>query len=978
MDNPWATPFEPPEHRPTQLSTWKSDPHPTHDQEADIGVPSWSAENITRWSEPTLADGALWGSSVDDAHAWAPSTYEQIVLSRAKTPEQRIALQDSEEDIPTMFASSSPGLHSITEIPSSANHEQVPSTVPLQDSVPETSGGLLAHLAPGSPEPQFEGDDPDAWADSTILAAPDEEWGTAWTTVTSSESKQEVEQPLDEWGTALEQKEKLNRAVPPESLASMLRHCQQVSDEIWPARQLPGTNGEENWRIGFDGLENITELLDQLIPDGPTLPPPIQFSATATAKAMNGALKLTRHMPMSGSSPLSLLLASKGSLDWEKSIKTQQDIVLDAAHVGWRVLQKEDRVDNAAESKSKKAASGLLSFWNRRPSSIPAAAVETTNERSRSPARSSVDNAKPSTPPQPLRAASPSTAVPPPPSVAPEATPAPSAVSRFLNRFSRAKTSAAQHSSLALSSDDLEFLSDIVPSANDPDDEGDPKSLSSMIKSSSTPPKLPPPLAPPPNPPMPSSRPSSIIGLGMLDSMGMTGAGASSGASPRLSSALNVPVLPPPLSPMSAASFLRSQSPAVPPKDVTTANTSSTLPRFQSSSQPNSRSHSPFGLSPPSNIQTSLSIPPLLPPPPPLSPPQTPRPGTGPSTATFTPSSASTMWPNSASSFHDSNDSDDEFSAFASFSSAPFPLSDSNPPPRSPSPPSHRTYERTHYTSSSSISSILSPASQNSGEWLRSTRSSISASFDDFDDFVSPPTGAIGIRTPSPPPLPAKPQRHRQHPHPIDTFTSRSPHTHHTHTPGQTLASPTAHTGLISSSFSSPLVSHADHQRTQSLVNHAAARGGLLWPNSPVSSEESRVTTIPPPPSLTGEEVFDLLGDVEVFGSGSEVKTPPPPPGPASIAGWGIRMASSVSSPLASSTRVPPRVTGDLGTATGTDAMRQLSPSPPPMPSTSTPLLSFSSLSVPTSVPLPKLGPSGKPTQTGGLSAQDLSFFEGL
>lgn len=37
----------------------------------------------------------------------------------------------------------------------------------------------------------------------------------------------------------------------------MLRHCQQVSDEIWPALELPETNGGESWQTGFDGLETM-------------------------------------------------------------------------------------------------------------------------------------------------------------------------------------------------------------------------------------------------------------------------------------------------------------------------------------------------------------------------------------------------------------------------------------------------------------------------------------------------------------------------------------------------------------------------------------------------------------------------------------------------------------------------------------------------------------------------------------------------
>ncbi|KIJ62012.1 hypothetical protein HYDPIDRAFT_176765 [Hydnomerulius pinastri MD-312] len=993
MDNPWAGTWEPPEQqsgKQVPSSAWKSDAQPrAHDQEADIGLPSWSSDNPAQWTAPTHSDDAVWGTSVDDARAWTPSTYEQIDLS-------------------------------------APDHEEAPSTPPHRDAfdaVPETTdephGGFVSRSDTRSPGP--EDDEPDAWADSTMHAAPDDEWGSAWATVPPSESTQEEVHHPDEWETARQEKEKLNRAVPPELLASMLRHCQQISNEIWPEPESPKASSDEDWRTGLDGLQNIAKLLAELIPEDVTLPPPVQLSATATGRAMNEALKLTRHMPLAGNSPLARLLASKGSLDWEKSIKFKQEVISDAAPVGWRILEKEDRLNTTEDSKSKKAASGLLSFWNRRTSTIPAAATEVANDRSRSPARSSLDSVKSTIQPQPSRDASPSkppsiSAAMPPfsnPSPAPEITvaapsPAPSAVSRFLNRFSRAKSSNSQHSSLALSSDDLEFLSDIVPSANDPeDDEHDLTALSSVVKSSPLPPKLPPPLAPPPKPPSSASSRLSMIGPGESSGASLGGALTPSRASP----APRAPVLPSPLSPISVTSLSRPQSPAVPPKSVTPAlnmsilmspavtgsSTSSTIPRLSSPPQPSSRSHSPFTLPPPPKVPASLSIPPLLPPPP-LSPPQTPRPSAFPSTATITPSSASTMWP-SASPIDDLNDSDDEFSAFSSF-----PPPTPNPPQRSPSPPSpppQRNYQHTHFPSSSaaSVSSIMSPASQNSGDQLRSARSSISASFDDFDDFVSSPMGArgrdgrrgeSGIRTPSPPPLPAKQpyqfhsQSHPQ-PHPINTHSSPFPHARgHAHTPSY--ASPTVHTGLMSASSSSSSVWFSDHQRTQSLVDQAAALGGHVWPNSP---EEPKVRAIPPP-SLTSpiaeEGELSLLGDGFGFGFGAGadgMKTPPPRQQSQSLAGLGIGMgvsggiSSSVSSPVMSPTRAPPGSSLGAGLGMGVGAGR-ISPSPPPLPSTSTPLLSFSSLGSAKPTLIQPSQPPVKATQTGGLSAQDLSFFEGL
>ncbi|KAG9312912.1 hypothetical protein JVU11DRAFT_6345 [Chiua virens] len=830
------------------------------------------------------------------------------------------------------------------------------------DPVPDSTDATLHDAAPGTPASVKKGT-------VAIINPSDNGWTAAWGTTSPSEPETEATQPPDQWETARQEKEKLNRAVPPELLEYLLCHCQQVSQEIWPASESE-TSDEGNWRSGFDDLSDIATLLVQLAPPDSTLPPTVQFSETATAKAMNEALKLTRNLPESAASPLSRLLASKGSLEWEKSIKAkQQDIVPDTthvAHVGWRVLEKEDRLVTTEDSKPKRATSGgLLSFWSRRVSTIQASPVETPRERSNSPARSSVESVKSVPYPSSSRAASPSKAAPvvplPPPAdshpAAVATAPAPSVVSRFLNRFSRAKGN--QHSVLALSSDDIEFLSDIVPSASDPPDEdingSALETLTAANDSSSLPPKLPPPIPPPPKQPVMSSHPLTLA-LGTMDGVGVNG-NAAVQMQPT-NHTPDIPVLAPPLSPRPADSFSYTRSPPLSLK-----GTAMPTVLFAESSVP---------LSLPPKAPSSLSIPPLLPPPP-FSPPQTPRPSIIPPMAAYDHSSA--MRSNDTSSFHDSYDSDDDFSAFTSFppsNFAPFPSSNSYPSKRSPSPPSpppRRTYERTHYPSSSSISSTLSPGSHASADQLYSTGSLISTSLDSFDDFVSPPSAIQSENrkhTPSPPPLPVKPQfQHRQPPR-IDTYSTR---VYHAHTPSQTFASPTVRTGLLNGSSSST-VSHAQHQRTQSLVSQAAARGGLLWPNSP-DSDESKAMTIPLPPSsfspkpLIGKDTFDLLGDDDALGGGLEAL-------PASLS---IVGGTQSPHPPISMSRTPFGVVGSPGQGLGVGD--QLQPSSPPLPSTSMPILLLSSLGA--QGPL-ATGPSQptRPKQTGGLSAQDLSFFEGL
>jgi len=649
-----------------------------------------------------------------------------------------------------------------------------------------------------------------------------------------------------------------------------------------------------------------TELLNELIPDDFVLPPAVQYPTTATAKAMNEALKLTRHSTFVGSSPLAKLLASKGSLDWQRSVVSKEVVVPDAAPVGWRILDKEEHRSTVEERKPKRGASGLLSFLNRRApsvSSLPEEVSETSPRRSsigssargaNSPQSTNRDTSpgtrsSTSTPPtQPVQQASPETTVA-------TLAPAPSAVSRFLNRFSRTKSTGSQHSSLALSADDLEYLSDIVPSASDPDDEqeGTPKALSNII-TSPLPTKLPPPLPPPPKPSVPTFNEPPLISAPLSrppQHLGQT------------SSSLLLS-LPPPLSPRPISPPTLSLSPAIPPKDTGSHSPSpsigSAVPK-PSSPQPLSRSQSPFTLPPPSKASTPLSLPPLLPPPP-ISPPQTPRPTAvqplSPPSTSFTPSSSSYMWPNSMSGGDDEGTSDEEF--FSSFS-------------RSPYRPSHAPSDST---------SIRSPESQNSGDRLRSARSSMSQSFDDFDDFVSSPSRKQPTpRSPSPPPLPAK------------------------NTPPRNYRMPN-HTSRPS----------VDHQRTQSLIDKASTTKGT-WPSP--AAPALLVRPIPPPPAAE-----DLLG----FDDPPASPALPCPPQPL------LDMS------LGTGEKLVPVTSPFLRSAAG-GRMHQVSRSPPPpmpsQPSTSFPLLAFMSSPPPLSgKPLPQTAP--KPSQMGGLSAQDLSFFEGL
>ncbi|OJA10447.1 hypothetical protein AZE42_05894, partial [Rhizopogon vesiculosus] len=836
MDNPWATTWEQPNDREKKfsppLSLNSSIDDQTHEQEEDIGLPSWSSSNTTQWQGPSQTSDTLWTSSINDSGAWGSSSYSKINLSRQGTVEAVVELETQEEDV--VLTPSIPATAIVNEEDNiaalvSPDIVEPPLMLPTVEAVlpiteiPDISGGFEAGMSMKEEDEDTEDGD-EVWADPIPVSTEDgDEWGAAWAETLPHEASVSNEEPPDEWEAARQEKEKLNRAVPPEYLAALIQRCQEVSGELWPETKQDPDATQSNWRSGFDGLENITAILNELVPENMTLPPPIQFSQTATAKAVNNSLKLTRHMPLMRKSPMALLLASKGSMEWEKSVRARKDAPADDTPVGWRILEKDERIE---ATQPKKPGGGLLSFLNRRVSSIPLTdakmespppSTRSSVERTQSPVPERRDASPARAPAVVIHSSSVASSSTTPDVVIPAMTPAPSAVSRFLNRFSRTKATGSERKSLALSTNDLEFLSDIVPSAYDLDDDNDDpqlKALSNMINSNSTstsnsiplPPKLPPPLAPPPKPPsVNTSRPPSIADLTGLGIALEPARGTPQPAPAR------APSLPPPLSPATVTSFSRPHSPAVPLKQSSSpikaifsaypdTNVPAIIPSIPSLPPPSSRAHSPFQLAPP-KAPPALSIPPLLPPPP-VSPPQTPRPTVPPmSMATSSTSTSNPSWTNSTwstATYHDDDDDDDDsFSAFSSL------------PRRNPFPEPRESLD----------SSLGSPSS---AQALNSSKSSTSMSFDDFDDFVT--SSSSRIRTPSPPPVPAKP------------------------------ANVSALRG------GARMASSSIHHRTQSLVEHAASQRGQ-WPSP--SPPQAKHPTLPllPPPFASFSSDMDLLGD---------------------------------------------------------------------------------------------------------------------
>lgn len=229
MDNPWATTLEQPngsenlkKFTPT-LSLSSPIDDQTHEQEEDLGLPSWPAANAAQWPGPSHISDTLWTPSIDDSGSWGSSSYSKINLSRQGNVDAVVESDTQEEDIvptpsiPTAIASeedsaalvSPDAVESPLALPTV---EAVLELLPIPES-PDIFGGFEADMSAKEQDEETEDGD-EAWADPITVSTEDgDEWGAAWAETPSEEASVNTEEPPDEWEAARQEKEKLNRAV---------------------------------------------------------------------------------------------------------------------------------------------------------------------------------------------------------------------------------------------------------------------------------------------------------------------------------------------------------------------------------------------------------------------------------------------------------------------------------------------------------------------------------------------------------------------------------------------------------------------------------------------------------------------------------------------------------------------------------------------------------------------------------------------
>ncbi|EKM49925.1 uncharacterized protein PHACADRAFT_130328 [Phanerochaete carnosa HHB-10118-sp] len=518
----------------------------TQHDKANLANPSWSTDSGIKWDQPPdHVSGFSWATAEPDL-AWGSNTYEDIPLEKSETT----STDEDDPTTPTVEAADieKPELAQTTE-PPSAN-----GTAPVGLGL-----GLPVSAKQESPTASpLDQDGFGTFEDATTVEESkprltsdlqDDTWSSPWVSGPVEDEEDETK-PVDEWEVARKHKEQLDRKVPPELLASIISQCEEYFQGVAKPKGPEKSGSKEepwmaDWRSGIEGIGGLEASIQTLVPEL-TLQPAAQFTKTAVAKNVAGCVRLTKNLPLSNTSPMSHYLAAKGSTAWEAAMKQRKEVSEDdAIPVGWRIVEKQHTGATEHESPTdSKASGGLFSFWSRRQSKPPAPVAAATTPKGSSPTRPSTSSQPDAHPresggqsarssadvvrtpslsdrlPSPISEAAPrknsldmiasaSTAPSKNYADAPEpqvdlqpAQASPSAVTRFLNRFSR-RRSASPRNSLALSTDDLEFLSDIVPNVpdNHGDDDDQSKGLNDILKPEPLPPALPPPpLAPPPRP----------------------------------------------------------------------------------------------------------------------------------------------------------------------------------------------------------------------------------------------------------------------------------------------------------------------------------------------------------------------------------------------------------------------------------------------------------------------------------------------
>lgn len=1023
--NAWGSPDDVKDEKKTAAWSTPEITRGDDHQEDDLSVPSptWSTTGPgIRWDEPSAAPSPLWSTGHHGTQQdWSlDNPYGNIPLgdsSQAEPPNDDSSndLQShptppttQSDDIPASPPSAEPELED--EVVSSQMLSSVHTPGPSPPPSPNAFGTFIAGAEHGDvvPLPSDRGS-----LGSQLYA---NEWDSPWGSVPGVVDDESLQHTDDEWESAKQRQLEMDRRVPPELLSRILFHLEGFAKDAWPG--IPDEaepNWQMQWHSGMD-VDGLDALMPRYVPSL-TLPQVQPFGRSFTAKALADAVKLSRNTALARTSPMSTFLAAKGSTAWETSVKSRIETSVDEVPLGWRILEKEGKKDEKVEEKVRKPTGLLAGLWGRRTSgttsSIPdteqnipplssiapesGRSVQTPNQRSSVESVKSPSEIKPVSQtllePNLSQAPAPSQDEDLPPSSGP------SAVSRFLNRFSRSRPSSSpSRNSLTLSGDDLEYLSDVRSNSADLMDTSDEQlEFGSTAPSGLLPGKLQPPLplpslsllnattSPPPSP-GPLVRDDTAKGSIIISPVSPNAGVLLDARKPTEQSSVFAltPLIPSPIQANSSKSIHPSSDHSVfSPSDKINRSSSATLLPTSSRGAVQRADFRHNDDDDFSDFLSSPADPPLL------------------TISASPPSSAQGRAPPSCGR----SMSSDDFASLMSPSTGG-PLDSSERPDAAPTPKSAGSDLRV--APANPTSSIVQRRRGSRAEEHLHTLNLLERAAARPGRWPAPPSPLPEVLTPPPPPESAPSSSVDLDLMDIDPKSTRSNHQRHPSTSKEGTSSP-----------QSKVAVQKGHQRTQSLLDLAASRPGR-WPAPPSPFHEALLP--PPPPARDQGGVVlnvDFWGTTPTEESFTLPSLPPPPEKtlPPSLLSSTISPQMTLGRTSSPSTGVihaipPPR----QPSAPPTGPLSRRTLSPPPLPaavlskappkkfSAPIPLLpppSGYSLTPPPqppprqyspeSTPLALLVDSGKeklPVEkatpplpvkgTGGLTAQDLSFFEGL
>ena len=229
-DDPWANAWgehpTPQPEIPIVNSSWAGlKPHAVEDeQEADIGLPSWSTP--VQWNEPSGTEHSMWSQPTIASEIWEPSPYDSIPIAtvpKHSSPSQ-LPSPNVEDAKDTFFSplssppkSPTPPPDEFTSFPQPAASETIddrglPSSSP---NSPRSASPDAFGTFESAPEVTWASPTFNLPASTTLDAS--NEWKSAW----EPSPARKIDDPPDEWEVARRQKEKQDRLVVSSSHCSL-------------------------------------------------------------------------------------------------------------------------------------------------------------------------------------------------------------------------------------------------------------------------------------------------------------------------------------------------------------------------------------------------------------------------------------------------------------------------------------------------------------------------------------------------------------------------------------------------------------------------------------------------------------------------------------------------------------------------------------------------------------------------------------